>query len=139
MDEGKKALKGSPSRDTFKRLHKDLDRSLWACDLDFVLVEKEPYPDIVAVLDYKQKNDAITFTEVIAYNALSQRGIPVYVVQGDAETGVFEISKYQGGHHRVPRYELKEVYATKSWEDFGEWERLLREWSRQRYSDAGRQ
>lgn len=127
MDEHTKAQEGSPSRDRFKRLHKDLPRVFYASDLDFLLLEKEPFPDIVAVLDYKAAGDAITFAETIAYNAMLRRGIPVFIVKGDAERGTFRIGEFVGGHHGKPRYEIRVVTETKSWKEFGEWERSLRQ------------
>lgn len=126
MNENTKQQKGSPSRDTFKRKHKDLDKTLWACDLDFVLVDKSPVPDIVAVLDYKQADDNITFSEVIAYNALMGRGLPVYVVVGDAEVGAFIIYHYRGGNHKKPRCDMAEVCRTADWQEFADWEKTLR-------------
>jgi len=136
MNDEMKNLKGSPSRDLFKQKHKSLASQLYACDIDFVLVDKMPVPDIVAALDYKQRSDDITFSEVIAYNALLQRGIPVFIVQGDAEQGSFVIYRYQGGNHRNPRYDLTKEAQTFGWEDFQDWEFRLRERRRKRYGHA---
>jgi hypothetical protein len=135
MNEHTRNQKGSPSRDTFKRNHKDLDKSFWACDLDFVLVDKTPFPDIVAVIDYKKSSDEITFSEVIAYNALLGRGLPVYIVMGDADTGNFLIYHYRGGNHKRPRYDMKEICKTANWTEFSAWERSLRERRRKRFSE----
>ena len=130
-----KDLKGSPSRDTFKQKHKRLSKNYWACDLDFVLLEKNPFPDIVAAIDYKTSNDhGVPFSEVIAYNALIRRGIRVFIIQGDAETGPFVIREYVGGHHYKPSYSLVDVALVKGWEELGEWEGKLREEWRQRFS-----
>jgi hypothetical protein len=119
---------GSPKRDRFKQHHKRLSKEFYACDLDFVLVTKTPMPDVVAVLDYKA-NDAerVTFAEVIAYCALLRRGIPVYVVRGDVDLGAFEIERFMGGHHREPRAQFKPVARVLNWEQFGDWERRLRD------------
>jgi len=134
MDDNTKQQIGSPSRDIFKRKHKDISKELWACDLDFVLVEKYPFPDIVAALDYKRENDDISFSENIAYCALLRRGTPVYILIGDAEAGIFTIYKFMGGNHVKPRNELKELYKTKSWHDFENWEKEIRDRWRKRYS-----
>ena len=131
MDQQTKNLQGSPSRDKFKRKHKDLSRQFYACDIDFVFVEKEPLPDIVAALDYKAFGDAITFSETIAYMALVKRGIPVFIVTGNADAGVFKIDKFIGGHHKKPRHELKHTASTCSWEEFSAWESSLRQAYRQ--------
>ena len=128
-------LKGSESRDVFKRHHKDLSQALYACDLDFVLLAKEPVPDIVAAIDYKSDDDEIRFSEVIAYNALVRRGIQVFIVQGDPETGAFQISRYEGGHHRKPRYTTTAVATTKNWNEFEAWEFALRHQFGERYGD----
>lgn len=135
MDDRLKSLKGSPSRDLFKLRHKSIDRRMWACDLDFVLVDKEPFPDIVAVLDYKQHNDEITFSEVIAYNAMLKRGVPVYIVQGDADAGRFSIFHYRGGNHIKPRYDLAQVARTENWHHFEQWQKRLRQRRRDRYKE----
>lgn len=122
-----KRLSGSPKRDLFKKKHKtELPGSFWACDIDFVLIEKHPTPTIIAVLDYKDEYDDITFAEVIAYNSFIQRGIDVYIVCGDSETGSFKISRYVGGHHGRPDYELQIDTITHSWDDFEKWELRLR-------------
>jgi hypothetical protein len=134
MDETTKALKGSPNRDAFKQRHKELSKDLWACDIDFCLVEKYPFPDIVAAIDYKTDRDSITFSEVIAYNSLVSRGIDVFIVQGDAEVGAFSISKYIGGNHQRPDFELRLCIAVKNWAEFEEWEKGLRLHKRTRFS-----
>lgn len=134
MHEVTRQQKGSPSRDLFKRKHKDLSKKFYACDLDFVFVEKEPYPDIIAVIDYKKDtDDNITFSEVVAYNALMRRGITVYIVTGDAEVGSFIIYRYEGGHHLKPRWVIKEVFRCDNWQGFSQWEESLRDHHHKRY------
>jgi hypothetical protein len=138
MNEWAKSQTGSPSRDTFKRKHKDLCQSLYACDLDFVLITKHPTPDIVAVLDYKQAGDGISFAEVVAYNALIQRGIPVYIVTGCAESGRFDIEEYIGGHYREPLTQTRIAYQSTCWQDFERWEKSLRANHYNRFCDKPR-
>lgn len=133
MDDITKNLIGSTKRDQFKRMHKEIGKEFWACDLDFVLVEKYPVPDIVAVLDYKD-GEEITFSEVISYNALLHRGINIYIVDGDAKTGVFKIQRYVGGHHGRPDFRLIPECETKSWDEFKTWEQKIRDTWRKRYS-----
>ena len=120
---------GSPRRDRFKQMHKArLSRDFYASDLDFILVTKSPMPDVVACLDYKASDaEATTFAEVIAYCALLRRGIAVYRVTGNVETGAFVIDRFDGGHHREPRTQFVRVAEVHSWEQFGQWERLLRD------------
>lgn len=129
MDEATRKLKGSPSRDTFKQKHKQLSKSLYACDLDFVLVSKKPDPCIVAALDYKASYDKVTFSEVIAYNSLKAKGIRVYIVEGgrDAEPP-FSIKRWDGGNHLPfpPVVNLTHVFTAKTWAEFEWWEKQLR-------------
>lgn len=134
MNERTKNLIGSPSRDEFKRRHKDLSPQFWAMDLDFCLIDKTPIPDIVAAIDYKQGGDSVTFSEVIAYNALLRRGIDVFIVTGDATNGIFLIEKWFGGHHSVPRIDKRHVETVQSWDEFAAWESQLRNEFKQRYS-----
>ena len=69
MSDGRRAVKGSPTRDKFKQLHKSrLPSYMFACDIDLRWIEKNPY-GVVAELDLKVgPRDAVTFTEVIGYN-----------------------------------------------------------------------
>lgn len=133
MNEYTRNQKGSPARDEFKRRHKDLSNRFYACDLDFVFVQKTPLPDIVAAIDYKAANDGITFSEVIAYNALTRRGIPVFVVQGDPVLGRFAVYQYVGGHHGKPTYRINHVVNTADWAAFARWESSLRDEYETRY------
>ena len=125
MDERKKTLEGSPNRDKFKRLHKQLSPQFYACDLDFVFVEKEPVPDIVLVLDYKMPGDGITFSETIMYCTLVRRGI--------ADAGTFIIQEFIGGHHGKPRCMLRDEASTNTWAEFEQWERDKRNKWKKRY------
>jgi hypothetical protein len=122
------AQEGSPARDRFKLLHKKppMRSQHYGSDLDFVLVEKYPFPDIVAVLDYKKPADVISFAEVILYNALMVRGLTVYIVTGAPDAGRFHIERYCGGHHEIPSYRLTTICRTESWAEFNNWETELR-------------
>jgi hypothetical protein len=130
MDEWKKGLKGSPSRDIFKAEHKKrAPKSFYACDLDFVLVAKFPSAHIVAILDYKKPRDNVSFSEVIAYNELSKH-IPLYIIRGnDPKRGPFIIERYDSGDHRPepPIVNTTPIRQCESWQDLAEWEKTLRE------------
>ena len=129
MDDVKRMLQGSKSRDLFKFRHKLLDESLHATDIDFMLVCKDPEPGIVAVLDYKTHGDKIRFSEVLAYNFFKVNGVLVFIVQGSSDPdGKFTIFEYESGDHRPepPDCNLREVCKTESWEDFEKWELRLR-------------
>lgn len=132
----KKNLKGSSSRDLFKHKHKHFcSSSFYAIDLDFCLVEKSPFPGIVAALDYKKSvNDEITFAEVIGYNGLIIRGIPVFVISGEIESGSFSIYEYIGGHHKKPDYRLSFIASVASWLEFEQWEFQLRKSWKEKYA-----
>jgi hypothetical protein len=127
MDTTLKNLKGSPSRDLFKQLHKKGDKVFYACDIDFCLVGKYP-PRIVAYLDVKTMGDTVTFSEVIAYNELIKLA-PLYLVYSEnIECGVFGIWKYTGGdwHPDPPIINSKKILDCNNWNEFYAWERELR-------------
>jgi len=115
--------------------HRPFSPTFYACDLDFVFLEKKPYPDIVAVVDYKTERDDVSFSEVIAYNAILKRGIPVYIVQGDPETGAFTIFHWRGGHCKLPVTRMCEVHRTADWKEFEAWESGLRNRYKDRYKE----
>lgn len=131
MNRHTRQQQGSPARDTFKYLHKTLlPRSFFACDVDLLLVEKNPFM-ITAAIDFKLPNDRITFTEVIAYNEFIKRGLPVYVVTAAGEITAeqrFGVSRYLGGDPipTVPTTKLKPVCRGVSWDGLALWERALR-------------
>lgn len=127
QDTRKQELKGSESRDQFKYLHKKLDKKFYACDIDFVLVDKYPFR-IVAFLDYKGRFEKVTFSEVIAYNYLLTIA-PLYIIRSrDVETGPFDIWSYLGGDPQPEPPVIKDelVRQCESWNDLGEWEHELR-------------
>jgi len=123
----KRQLKGSPSRDAFKKWHKFLLDYFYASDIDFVLVSKFP-PGIVAVLDYKRPCDKITFAEVLAYNDLLGCGLAVYIIVGEESFEKLKIYQYSGGDWKPepPEVKLELVLETKNRTDFLLWERELR-------------
>jgi len=130
MDDQKLNLKGSPSRDAFKQWHKTLFPWLYACDADFILVNKNP-PGIVAVLDYKTQKDHVTFSEVLAYNDFVIRGIPVYIVVGCEPFQQLEIYLYLGGNSQPepPQVRLELIASTNTRLEFALWESKIRqEW-----------
>lgn len=125
------ALKGSPLRDLFKQLHKArLPGHMSGCDLDFVIVEKNP-DCIVAFKDVKRVGEAVTFAEVIAYNQLL-RIAPLYLLYTAGEealtAGQFEVRRYLGGNRGPnPPTIRTELYARlDSWADYRLWEQALR-------------
>lgn len=128
MDDRKRNLQGSESRDIFKRCHKQkLNRSFYAIDADLILIKKYP-PEIVAYLDFKKSNDRITFAEVIAYNEWMLFR-PVYVVQSDdSENGPFDILKYKGGDYKPnpPIVDLELIEKNLDWIGLQKWEGQLR-------------
>ena len=136
MENGKQKIKGSDSRDHFKFMHKQSHPGHYACDLDFVLVRKDP-DGIVALLDYKSRLDEVTFSEVVTFNDFINRGIPVYIIVGDAYAGCFEILRYMGGNKLKPRYTLKSLCRTQCWEDFHKWESAIREHLASRFTAEG--
>lgn len=128
VSEDKKNIKGSPSRDEFKQKHKELLRWFYASDADLCLVSKNP-PGVVAYLDFKLPNDEISFAEGILYNAWIKTGTPVFVIQGDPETGQFMIMRVLQVDWKpnppIVQYD-EEIYPTKDWDEYQEWEKKLR-------------
>lgn len=133
MNEATRRLVGSDSRDDFKRRHKDLHSSFYACDLDLCWISKNP-PSIIAAIDYKKDGDGITFSEVIAYNNLREQDIRVLIVQGDCETGEFCVSEYVAGNYRPnpPQVQLEHVTDTTCWDDFEDFQMKFRRDEEQR-------
>ncbi len=126
MDAQKQQLKGSPSRDTFKLMHKQTHPRHFGCDLDFVCIQKYPFPDIVCWLDFKTAEDNVTFAESIAYNSLVLRGLRGFIVCGDPQLGAFDIFEYIGGHHLGPTWSQNFVAHVADWEQYQKWESDLR-------------
>ena len=137
MDDRKRNLKGSSTRDAFKHWHKQapLPHGFYACDIDFALITKKPQAGIVAVLDYKSLYDRITFTEVIAYNDLIKRGIDVYIVSAEWHGDdapepftCFTVQKYISGDWNPdpPKTELEMIIEDVSVKEYILWEAKLR-------------
>lgn len=128
MNEGLKNLIGSPSRDTFKQLHKrNCPNSFYACDLDFILVAKYPFR-LVAFIDYKKLFDKVTFAEAIAYNELKLVK-PVYIIRSRVpESGPFFITRYEYGNPKPdpPDIKVSPVKECKDWQELSDWEDSLR-------------
>lgn len=134
MDDQKRSLVGSKSRDAFRAWHKQvLSSTFYATDVDLVLVSKYP-PKIVAAIDYKQRNDGITFSEVICYNDFLSKGIPVYIVQGEyyenklPHFSTFTIFRYLGGDYRPepPTVKMEIIESNIDLAGFSRWEAKLR-------------
>lgn len=132
MDDAKRSLKGSEKRDTFKRMHKELNRGFYATDADFCLVSKLP-PGTVAYLDYKGSGEGVTFAEAIQYNEWMHQA-PVYIVEAvDPERGPFRIRRYLGADWQPnpPDVNYGETTEAQNWAAFEQWEATLRaEYSR---------
>lgn len=128
MDEIIKNLQGSWRNDLFKKLHKQINKNYWACDIDFCLVEKKPNARIIAFLDMKYVGEKVTFSEVIAYNSLIKTANLYVVYAKDIVKGVFDIWQYDGGdwHPEPPIIKAHKIREIKNWIDFEEWEKELR-------------
>lgn len=138
-------IKGSPSRDLFKQLHRDheeTERWFYGSDVDFCFVTKRPEPDIVAVLDYKQPADSVSFAEVIVYNSLLDAGFSVYIIEGrssitatEKEDHTFDIYQYERSPDNPvpspPEINKTVVVEGVGWTGFFDWEQSLREQHRQ--------
>ena len=132
MGDRSRKLKGSPSRDLFKQLHKThLPAFMFACDVDLRLVEKNPW-GVVANLDAKVGRDSITFTEVIGYNHDLRTGVQVFIVQAADEDALaaysFTIREYLGGDPRPnpPTVTLGAPVTINGFAEWEAWEQWLR-------------
>ena len=133
MDGQTQRLRGSPSRDAFKYYHKQGPSVLYACDLDLVLVTKGTDAKIVAAFDYKQPHDRTTFAEIIAYNDLMQKGIPIFIIvasydiEGDT-FGLFTVLKYFKGDWRPhpPVISTETLQVGLDFDKLFAWEKQLR-------------
>jgi hypothetical protein len=133
MDDAKRYLKGSKTRDIFRWKHKQLNPQFFACDGDLILVSKIP-PGTVAYLDYKTTTDFVSFAEAIQYNEWMKEA-PVYVVESDyPRTGPFTIKRYLGANWKPepPIVNWGDVEIVENWAAFGEWEQRLRKEYRRR-------
>jgi hypothetical protein len=140
MNQTMRDLKGSPSRDKFKQLHKKmLAQSFWALDCDLELVEKYPEPCVMARLDFKMPNDDVGFTEGIAYNWYVNLPppfrVPVFIIEAhhfdeeDTNKHRFTVKRYIQADWRPKDVlaELETVAENLTWHGLGEWEGNLRQ------------
>lgn len=139
MDNGKRELRGSRSRDLFKYLHKQMmSRNCYALNSDLELVEKYPTPFTVARLDFKTLGDRITFTEAIAYNEYSTKLAPVYIVEVQARPVAFETIEPEDHRFNVYRFisadprpepptvERDPIASNLTWQELAQWEERMR-------------
>ena len=133
MDARKQQLKGSPSRDVFKLMHKQTHPQHYGCDCDFAAIEKYPFPHVAFYMDHKWHEEPITFTEIVAYNAWILTGPPLFIIRGDPQSGSFDIYRYVGGHHGKPTWTEVFVCSTANWAEYHDWEACVRKESRDRF------
>ena len=81
-----KDLMGSLAKDLFKWWHKQIpDAEGWyASDVDLSLIDRRR-KESIGLLDYKQRNDSITYAENILYKDLRKPSRPIYVVKGNIQ------------------------------------------------------
>ena len=128
MEESKKELMGSKSRDLWRYLHKRGRKDFYGLDIDFVFASKYPVPRVVGFIDVKNLDDGYTFVEVLVYNILRNIA-PFYIVyMDDVNAGVFDIYLYKGGDFRpfppVANDEL--IMHTNNWDEYFAWEEQIR-------------
>lgn len=137
-----KAQRGSPSRDRFKHLHKQmLPKEAWALDVDLELVAKYPFPFVVARIDFKLPNDSIGFTEALSYqNCLDlpePHAVPVYIVESNEDFGRadspvdshrFSVFRLVWADYKPfpPTFKLELVAGDLDWRGLSQWEMDLR-------------
>lgn len=135
MNGNKKAREGSPTRARFNRLHKTLDKSFYASDVDLVLLDRA---GVVAFLEFKVDKEPITFTEAVLFDALVALA-PVYVVR--ATVGAREFLQLKRPQQRfwvqhwggvvdirpTPPLVQVETLFEGGWRELAQWEKELRE------------
>jgi hypothetical protein len=142
MNDLTKQQRGSPARDHFKFMHKQkMNKDNWALDVDLELVEKHPFPFIVARLDYKQSSERlnITFTEALSYQYIAgvptPLRIPVFIVEGyffspetDDKDHRFNVYELLSADYRPnpPTWKKQCVLSNATWEELAQWEKELR-------------
>jgi hypothetical protein len=133
---------GSSARDRFKGLHDDLGPDEFhALDVDFEFVDKRgktrcsPEPAIIARVDFKRPDDRVKYSEVVAYNWMIARGVPVYIIECSnpgfadirSDEHRFEIRRYYGGDFNDPPHTVQKTVARHlTWRQLFEWERCFR-------------
>jgi len=153
MDEGKRNMEGSVSRDRFRQKRKEeLPTGHYALDIDLMLISKNEYngevhPMFIAVLDFKNgKRDGVTFSEALTYNQFKEMGIPVYLIcainditELDVDKHRFRIIEYEHGEwepnwktDNVPT-ETSHIADPVGWDGLYQWEAKLRERREQEY------
>lgn len=147
MNEAVKQLKGSAARDHFKYMYKQMmSRQNYALDVDLELVEKFPFPFIVARLDYKRAGEglSLTFTEALSYQYIAgvptPLRIPVYIVEGlrfspelDETEHRFNVYELISADYKPnpPTWQKKQVLREVNWSGLAAWEDKLRTERRQ--------
>lgn len=139
-DKAKQSLIGSKYLDIFKHKHKKLDRKLYGCDFDYVVVEKEPIPGIVAVYDFKFGRDNVSFAEVIAYCHNIRTGVDTFIIHTESSDieGPFFVEKFVGGHHSRPDVRTIPIGTLNTWADIEKWEMNLRAEWRAKFAPGGK-
>lgn len=130
----KKNLYGSDSRSAFLYWHKQLDKRLYASDIDMVLVTKTSYVTggITAVFDHKVYGyNKVEFTEAVLYKFFLDHGVRVFLVETGYRRGLIvhpfqvrEILKVVDWF--VPNFEMAQPIVFKNRDEFEEWEHQLR-------------
>lgn len=130
MDDAKRELEGSPLRDKFKRMHKELHPSFFASDADLALIQKAPCAEVVAYLDYKAIGEHITWAEAVLYAEWLRNGKAVYIVRSnDPEIGPFTIERLIriiDLKPEPPEIEIEHIAELPDWDAFEEWQARLR-------------
>lgn len=139
-----KDREGSKSADAWRYIHKDkkyIPSSFYGLDLDFILIEKKPFPFIVAVIDIKVKgHEEVGFSHIVAYNtyclAPEPYRAPVYIIQINSGFERMDVSDHRMDIYRyvmgnpypedTPYTAVVEAVQL-SWEEYREWERELRD------------
>lgn len=119
MNNDIKDLEGSPLKDRWKRLHKNLRKDLYGLDIDFILYDFiKGCQIVIATLDIKSPYDKVTKGENKFY---SMRNVPTYIIEViDVEVGIQNIFQFINGEKKLEA-------ICSSWEDYEKWEIDIRQ------------
>lgn len=137
MELDNRTMRLSRSHLLFKYLHRvRFPRNFYAFDTDLVLVSKNP-PKILAILEFKNQGDRLSFSEVLGFNHLKEAlpDVPIYIIEArkpfvgvEEDLHRFDVYEYVYGDWRPdpPEVMLSPILLGATWYDLLTWESALR-------------
>lgn len=140
MNPNVKDLRGSTLCDHFKYLHKNqLPSHCYALTVDLELVEKNPFPFVVARVNFTN-TFGLTFTQALAAQLFNDLPIPFripsyqviaenFLLDTPTEEHRFSVYQIREADYKPnpPTYKMDRVFRNGNWDDLETWELELRE------------